>query len=541
MSAQNWIRFFEAVSEILAKEDLHVDNEITRKASENSLSLERSVLGVVTPRSVEQVRKIVMLANHYRVALYPVSQGKNIGYGDMAPSRDHQLVVNLKNLNAIREFDEVSGEVVVEPGVTQAQLAQFLREKNAPYWADVTGASPEASLIGNTLEAGFGHTPLGDHRKHILDMEVVLANGELLTTGEMPSLGPDLAQLFIQSNFGVVTAIRIPLMRIPEKVVSYTLSFLSEEAYLEGLVKLRELRQQGVINSLVHSGNATRTLMTSSRFPSDLSTEMVLNENDCRDILNSRSLYDFGAWTSIGGLYGLSAEVRAKQAKIKKAFKGLAKVQFFSDQKVNLIDMLLNSKFMKKVSKLDLVRSSFESFKALHGIIQGQPSPVPSENIFWRVNDLKKLGLIWYAPVIPATFVDSARLLSVARPIFSKYGFEMPVTMTLINHKKMTVVFNISFDKSNAAETSRAHSAYQELSAATQILGYKPYRSGHLADAQKMYSIAKSRFLTRLKKALDPANTLAPGRYGLSSATVSPLELQSSALDIIEDNESADQ
>ncbi len=511
------ISFVNALRLTLDPEDLHVNNLETAQAETNSLSLIRSVLGVVYPRTISQLQSIVKAASKFGVALYPVSQGKNIGYGEMTPTTSDQLVVVLKYLNAIREFDAINGEVVVEPGVTQSQLADFLKESKANYWMDVTGASPEASIIGNTLESGFGHTPLGDHRKHILQMQVMLADGSILDTAEMPAVGPDLAQLFVQSNFGIVTAIRIPLFPIPEKTVTFTISFADDQAFFSGISKLTELRKDGTIASLAHTGNATRALMTSSRFPAHRDRSIVLSESDCHAILNEQSPIDFGAWATIGGIYGYKSDVKNKQKRIKKALKGLAEVKFFSDEKINFLDKLLHSKLSLKLRSLNFIRGSFSSLKALHGIIRGQPSDHPSQNIFWRVDKTENLGLIWHAPVIPATNSDCSALLEAARTVYSKYHFEMPVTLTLINAKFMTAVFNISYDKSNASEMARAHAAYRDLSTITDQLGYLPYRCGLLSKPTNNYSRNQSEFLNKIKFALDPQNIFAPGRYGIGS------------------------
>lgn len=516
MSVTNIKDFTTALESILNAGDLHLNDAIAEAAANNTLGVTQNVVGVAHPRTLHQVSQIVNAANRFEIALYPVSQGKNIGYGEMTPHEENQLVINLKNLNAIREYDDINGEVVVEPGVTQQQLSDFLKDKNSRFMADMTGASPEASIIGNTLEAGFGHSPLGDHRKHILAMEVILANGQVMTTGEMPSVGPDLAQLFVQSNFGVVTALRIPLFRMPEKILIFALSFQSDDDYFKSVMVLRDLRQQGIITSLVHTANSTRTLMTSSRFPSEIDRAQVLDEKQCREILNSKSPIDVGAWTAIGGLYGMKSEVSEKAARIKKAFQGLAKVRIFSDRKLNTIIGLLNSAPALKLKKLDLLRTSFKSLKALHGILHGQPSYVPSENIFWRVNNMAQMGLAWHAPVIPATSSDLSILITSTRPIFAKYGFEMPVTLTMINHKHLTAVFNINFDKTSPDETRRARLAYKELSDLTSELGYEPYRLGLNGNANKIYGSVKSQFLKEIKRAIDPKNILAPGRYGLS-------------------------
>ena len=113
------------------------------------------------------------------------------------------------------ELNEKLGYVTVEPGVTQRQLFDFLREKRSRLWMDATGSSPDCSLIGNTLERGFGHTPYGDHFANVCGMEAILPNGEVLRTGfgGLPGAkaaqvyrwgaGPVLDGLFTQSNFGI--------------------------------------------------------------------------------------------------------------------------------------------------------------------------------------------------------------------------------------------------------------------------------------------------------------------------------------------------
>lgn len=89
--------------------------------------------------------------------------------------------------------------------------------------------------------------------------------------------------------------------------------------------------------------------------------------------------------------------------------------------------------------------------------------------------------------------------------------------MTLINQKKMTVVFNINFDKADPDSVHRAHQAYKELSMATTALGYYPYRLGLLSQAMTYLGPQKYHLLQLIKEALDPRQILAPGRYGLGS------------------------
>ena len=41
--------------------------------------------GVVSPTTVEEVQAIVRIANEHRIPLWPISRGKNNGYGGAAP------------------------------------------------------------------------------------------------------------------------------------------------------------------------------------------------------------------------------------------------------------------------------------------------------------------------------------------------------------------------------------------------------------------------------------------------------------------------
>ena len=138
------------------------------------------------------------------------------------------MVVDLSRMNRILECNAELGYVVVEPGVSQQQLYDHVRQAAPGYWVDCTGAGPDASIVGNAVERGFGHTPYGDHVRTSCGMEVVLANGEVLRTGfghyagartaqVYPyGVGPVLDGLFTQSNFGIVTRLGVWLYPKPE-------------------------------------------------------------------------------------------------------------------------------------------------------------------------------------------------------------------------------------------------------------------------------------------------------------------------------------
>src|SRR5215813_10270665 len=75
---------------------------------------ERVASAAVAPETVDQVQAIVRIANQYRIPLYPVSTGRNLGYGGSAPVYSGSVVVDLKRMNRILEVDEENGYALVE-------------------------------------------------------------------------------------------------------------------------------------------------------------------------------------------------------------------------------------------------------------------------------------------------------------------------------------------------------------------------------------------------------------------------------------------
>jgi hypothetical protein len=81
----------------------------------------------VAPASTEQVQQIVRIANRYRVPLYTISTGKNLGYGGSAPTLSGSVVLDLKRMNRILEVNEDNAYALVEPGVSYFDLYRYSR------------------------------------------------------------------------------------------------------------------------------------------------------------------------------------------------------------------------------------------------------------------------------------------------------------------------------------------------------------------------------------------------------------------------------
>jgi 4-cresol dehydrogenase (hydroxylating) flavoprotein subunit len=184
--------------------------------------------GAVAPASAEEVREIVRIANRYKVPLWPISRGKNFGYGGPAPVLKGAVVLDLSRMKAI-DVDRENGVVLVEPGVGFFDLYDYLQTNKIPLWLSVPGNS-WGSVAGNALDRGVGYTSYGDHASRICGLEVVLPDGDLVRTGMgamagsktwnlyRNGFGPGWDTMFCQSNLGVVTKLGLWLMPEPESI-----------------------------------------------------------------------------------------------------------------------------------------------------------------------------------------------------------------------------------------------------------------------------------------------------------------------------------
>ena len=145
---------------------------------------ERLASAAVAPDTVEQVQRIVRTANTYKIPLYPIATGRDLGYGGSAPVLSGSVVLDLKRMNRVVEVDETRHFAIVEPGVAYFDLYRYIQERKLKVWIDCPDPG-WGSVIGNALDHGVGYT-YGAYRDHFAahcGMEVVLPSGDLVRTG----------------------------------------------------------------------------------------------------------------------------------------------------------------------------------------------------------------------------------------------------------------------------------------------------------------------------------------------------------------------
>jgi 4-cresol dehydrogenase (hydroxylating) flavoprotein subunit len=517
--------------EVLGASFVVENGETLRMAETATFPTTQKVPVILRPGSTEEVQAVVRIANEYALPLYPVSSGKNWGYGSGVPVRSGCAVVDLSRLNRITDFSERLGFVTVQPGVTQADLFALLAEHGSGLWMDATGSSPDCSLIGNAMERGFGHTPYGDHFAQVCNLEVVLANGDLIRTGYGSLAGPKASQvykwgtgpsldgLFSQSNFGIVTEMTIWLMPAPQYFQAFFFQCDREEG-IAGLVEaLRPLRMDGTLRSTVHIGNDYKVLAGIQQFPAG--EQQPIRPDRMKDL---RRNLKFSRWSGSGGLYGTRRQVAEARRLVRGALaRKVEKLQFLDDR-----TLALAARFQgvyRRVTGLDLTRT-LELVRPVFGLLKGVPTRKALGSAYWRKRmpvpadpnpDRDRCGLIWIAPVAPMEGAHAVRLAALAEGTLLQAGFEPQISFTLLTERSLACVISISFDRDVPGEDQRAMDCYFNLRRRLEAEGYYSYRLG-IADMGTHFDPAGTdsgygRLLSTIGEALDPNGILAPGRY----------------------------
>lgn len=517
-SAARIAAFRESIGRILPIVDIQDAPSFIRSGCEPRVG---TASLVVSARSVRDITDVLKGAAAHQLTVHPVSGGQNWGYGGANPLGQADVLLDLREMNAILELNEEFAYVVVEPGVTQEQLYDFLKLRAPSLAMDACGAPPQASFVGNILERGFGYNRQCDHFSQSCAYEVVLPDGTLLRTGlsrfahcrtrylTPVSLGPSMEGLFAQSNYGIVTKLCIWLTPKPERLFAYSIRLHGDEAAGKAVELLRDLKLRNSIEGAPHLFNDVRSLAVWNKSPAATSGRSL----SPRELQELREGGNVSEWTVVGGIWGSESECALTKETLKQAFSGFAAIEFLDCSKWENSDSSL----------ID------ERFKLIAGLIGGRASKRPSAGMYWAnphrdysqhadpIED--QCGLLWFVPTIPARQADVVEFLEHLRSTVRRFDFDTSLALTMPYDRACIATVSISFDRTKAAESERATALHRELVRTCFEKGFIPYRFGTGGAAGAEYFATGDAFTevtTRLKEVFDPERILSPGRYGIA-------------------------
>jgi len=467
----------------------------------------------VAPDGVEQVQQVVRTANRYKIPLYPISTGRNLGYGGSAPVLSGSVVLDLKRMNRILEVSERNAYALVEPGVSYFDLYRYIQEKGLKLFMDVPDPG-WGSLVGNALDHGAGYTPLPfrDHFESHCGMEVVLANGDLLRTGmgAIPKaqtwqqfkfgIGPYVDGLFSQSNFGVVTKMGFWLMPQPEAYRVATVRVPKYNDIIPFVDIMARLMNSGTINchiwieSPVYNG------------PSDPARDALVDKpeggsSDEWDRYAADRKIPF--WGCPFSFYGLQKVIDAQWENVKEEFSAIPGATFEEGESYRFPLTPEQTERVGERSKLGIPSLGVFSLGA-----RSPANPTPNN------------GHLWLASVIPMTGEAVLEAQRVFTKAFREWGVTPSVGLPQSYHWRAFVLL-YGFPITNDAETNKKNRAtFDRMLRLAADHGWGEYRThtAFMDTAMSAYSFnnhALLRFHETLKDAVDPNGILSAGRYGI--------------------------
>jgi len=204
---------------------------------------------MLTPRSTEEVARLVTLCAEHRVAVVP--QGGNTGLvGGQIPYGE--VLLSTRKLRAVRDVTPLDDAMTVEAGVTllEAQQAAAAAGRRFP----LSLASEGSATIGGVISTNAGGTQVvryGMMRDLVLGIEAVMPDGQIfhgLKRLRKDNTGYDLKQLLIgaEGTLGVVTAATLKLFPIMRSRATAMVGLETAHAAIELLARAKAETGGGV-------------------------------------------------------------------------------------------------------------------------------------------------------------------------------------------------------------------------------------------------------------------------------------------------------
>jgi D-lactate dehydrogenase (cytochrome) len=184
---------------------------------------------VVFAESVEDVLKVLAWCREHRIPAIPFGIGSSLE-GHITPNSP-AISLDCSRMNRILEVYPQDFLVNVESGVRREELNHALHDFGLFFPVD-PGANATLGGMAATNASGTTSVRYGGMRQNIAELEVVLANGQVLRLGRSvhkTSSGYDLKDLFIGSGgtLGVITRLVLRLYPIPDFIHTMRVFFPS--------------------------------------------------------------------------------------------------------------------------------------------------------------------------------------------------------------------------------------------------------------------------------------------------------------------------
>jgi glycolate oxidase len=214
---------------LLGKENVSDDpTELFAYGFESSLHFSPPVI-VVRPRSTIDVVGLVKIAARHNIPITP--RGAGTSFAAQSLSLHDGMIADFRQMNKVKAINVGDQQAIVEPGVYYRDLNRKLAEVGFTFPPEPGSADyiTVGGMVGNNA-SGMHAVKYGATKNWVVDMEVVLASGEVMHTGShslKSSSGYCLNELFVGSEgtLGLITEITFKIAPAPKFKETYMAIF----------------------------------------------------------------------------------------------------------------------------------------------------------------------------------------------------------------------------------------------------------------------------------------------------------------------------
>lgn len=217
-------KLLKKLKEIIPDKKRIVAHDIPEKYLSDTLGrLKGEAAALIFPQSTEEVSKILKYAHKHDIPVTPRGAGTNL-VGSTVPV-DGGIILDFSHMDKILELDENTMTITVQPGLLLQDLQKYMEERGLFYPPD---PGEKASSVGGNISTNAGGmraVKYGVTRDYVRGLEVVTADGSVLTTGGKnvkDASGLSLKNLYIGSEgtLAVITKCILKLIPKPETSLS---------------------------------------------------------------------------------------------------------------------------------------------------------------------------------------------------------------------------------------------------------------------------------------------------------------------------------
>ncbi|MEN2986170.1 MAG: FAD-linked oxidase C-terminal domain-containing protein [Thermodesulfovibrionaceae bacterium] len=185
---------------------------------------------VAWPKNTEEISKLIKWASNKGLKIVPRGAGTGMS-GGAIPIDSKSIVISLEKMNQILDINLKNFIVTVEAGVINGELQKELIIYELFYPPDPASLD-YCTIGGNVATNAGGPTAIkyGVTRNYVMELEVVLSNGNILTFGGKTTkrvVGYEIKELFIGSEgtLGIISKVTLRVLPQPEDIITLLISF----------------------------------------------------------------------------------------------------------------------------------------------------------------------------------------------------------------------------------------------------------------------------------------------------------------------------